>query len=808
MRLLENWVDQRIQQQVVDSPPSPHFLQTHPATTKKTFFDDTALSSTSQPSFHGHIFDGMGGTAAQERKGVTLKVLAHEISLSEHPYVSALPPSLPLPSSWLMGPQMSEEEVACVALKRLYSQYSKHLRSKAYEYLPYRLLSLITELRSVIHPFNTAQQDLSLREYESMVDRLYCDLLETLPVLCEYKATLQDLESNVYSTWRRLIELRRKQGFVSTRAILIAKNLHFSSTRPRPNPAEGKGDEKDDGDGPDDDGHASGGGAFNASSPANRYWKELLPALSSLPDLMKSAFEKSHPPLIESTNPSNMTLTPGQPPLSVSTPQKKSYSSVPPPSSIAKKVQTEKPLQHAKAIEMIESAVEYLSPPRVRETSSSDPHEVPHSSILPSLVYRLSNTGAITSDDLVPIEEAERRNKLRRVRVRIVLKVHGQIVSSSRNYQLQWPELKVTIDQLYELRVLRQAASVVFDLFVSYELKSSLLTCCAPLLAHETLVATVGVPLSQRLAPSADLTAHPALCYSPSIAWYEFMSQHLIDASHGRGLVYVNNKPTSNLSTIRLAGALLCGSEYDIAYDPLHNSITSPGYNTVDGVYGGDIAYIPPLDKGSGGLGGGGGRSLIGGKLDFTKEKDFFDLLPSLHLLDTHDPRNDLLVQHHLHGLLSGRLRQRNIFQFGGEYFASVYSEEGMSYGNYFKYQPSNRLQLLRLRELKPYLFTEPIPLSEELIKGSELFKKILLTESKAMMGRQQGGGSHLMVDYLREASGGDDGGLEGDGLDSEEEVTIPSDLLSRHALKANTFLSRVRDTQTVISRNARKKKV
>jgi hypothetical protein len=91
MRLLQNWIDQRTQQ------------QTHPATTKKTFFDnDSPNQSLVKSSVRGHIFDGMGGTAAQERKGVTLKILAHEVSLSDHPYVR-FSLSLPLPCPFLIS---------------------------------------------------------------------------------------------------------------------------------------------------------------------------------------------------------------------------------------------------------------------------------------------------------------------------------------------------------------------------------------------------------------------------------------------------------------------------------------------------------------------------------------------------------------------------------------------------------------------------------------------------------------------------------------------------------------------------------
>lgn len=708
---------------------------------------------------------------------------------------------------------MSEEEVAYVALKRLYSQYSKHLRSKAYEYLPYRLLSLIAELRSLTHPLSTALQDLSPKEYEILVDRLYCDLLETLPVLCEYKATLEDLETNLYSSWRKLVDIRRRQGFVSTRGFLIAKNLQYTNQMPdRSRERARKGQEQEE----DEEAHP-----LELNSSANEYWRVLLPELNSLPELMKSAFEKCHlsfgltTDLSSSSAPNPHFPTPNVHSSSAlssptQTPLKKSYSSLPPPSSIAKKVQDEKPIQHAKAIEMIESAVEYLTPPSDRNPSSSSSR-----SILSSVIYRLSNTGSITPDESVPLDEIERRNKLKRVRIRIVLKVHGQIVATSSNLQLQWPELKVNIDELYELRVLRQTANVVFDIFASYELKShSLIPCCSSLLVHETLVATVGVPLSQQQQrvglTTNDFTApSPALCYSPSIGWYEFTSQSLMDASRGRGLIYVNNKPTSNLSTIRLAGALLCGSEYDIAYDPVTNSIASNTNNPIDGVPWTDIAYIPASDS-SGGSGLSGAR-VIGGKLDFTKEKDFFDLLPSLHLLDTHDPKNDVIVQHQIQGLLSGRLRKRNIFQFGGEYFASLHKEsDGVSYGNYFKYQSSYRLQLLRLRELKPYLFTEPIPLSEEMIRTSELLKKILQMESK----KSSGGSNHYLVEYLKDQQDlNETEGRAGGVYDTEEEEDGVNDLMtadfhSRHLLKANTFLSRVRDTQIVVSRQARKKKV
>lgn len=55
---------------------------------KKSFFGDKDTSKERKQSASlGHIFDRQGTVVDQERKGVTLKVLANEIVLSDHPYV-------------------------------------------------------------------------------------------------------------------------------------------------------------------------------------------------------------------------------------------------------------------------------------------------------------------------------------------------------------------------------------------------------------------------------------------------------------------------------------------------------------------------------------------------------------------------------------------------------------------------------------------------------------------------------------------------------------------------------------------------
>lgn len=70
-----------------------------------------------------------------------------------------------------------------------------------------------------------------------------------------------------------------------------------------------------------------------------------------------------------------------------------------------------------------------------------------------------------------------------------------------------------------------------------------------------------------------------------------------------------------------------------------------------------------------------------------------------------------------------------DIFQLSGLNFSVPFGEEGETYLNYMKFQDSLRMKLLKLRETKPFLFTEPIPLSEQSIKSSELYKRIIAKE-------------------------------------------------------------------------------
>ena len=100
------------------------------------------------------------------------------------------------------------------------------------------------------------------------------------------------------------------------------------------------------------------------------------------------------------------------------------------------------------------------------------------------------------------------------------------------------------------------------------------------------------------------------------------------------------------------------------------------------------------------------------------------------------------------------------------------FTEGGESYQNYMRFKDGPRSQLLKLREQKPHLFTEPVPISDEAIKSSELYRRILSQNTPA--------NPLLNLDV----------GEQEDAVDVEKQSTAGS--------KLRSFLSRVRQSRVV----------
>lgn len=677
------------------------------------------------------IDDALDNDAAQSRtltslisKGATLKILIKEICLINHPY-------------------MSEEEVAFNELKALYLNYCGVFQNNAADFLATRIVNIAEQLQSLVKDSSIDSFSFS-NDDEMKLHLLYIDVIETLPALCSLKEMMDKLTNDLYASWSNLKAIRKKQGFVSTRANLVARKVEIKESR------DSKGNEKND-----EKLKVSGSEGVESS----KIWRHCQKNLKNLPNLVKSVqkyFNQKRTSALKA--------------------------SVGDEDSLAKNyyLNKEKPSnddQEVRVLEVIENAVEFLNECEI---------------LLPTVMFRLTATGNITPDNQVSAIELARREKLKRLLIHFQLKVNGQALAVSEKVEFQWPSLKADFNSLFELRVVEEPSDILLELFYSYKPKNNCLSCSV--FMSDVPIASIGIPLPQQkqLKSRSGTVSTPTFTIVPTIDWYAFCSQNMIVASRGRGTSEDN--PTSS---VRFEGSVLCGSQYDVGYDQPHESIMQR--DSFDGVSLGNAAWINeysnPKDARMADAKTFETRGRLAGDiLQFTKEKDFFDLLPQVNDIDINDPRNDGLVRQIRSGLLSGRNTQRDIFQLFGAQFTVMYGEENTDYSNFLRFQLNDRMKLLKLRDSRPYLFTEPIPLQQSAIRKNEVLRNILAREEREADEFKAGGTSSLHHALKR---------AESDGIiDAADEDRIANES------KKTSFIEQIRNSSLASSRKSRRKKV
>lgn len=178
------------------------------------------------------------------------------------------------------------------------------------------------------------------------------------------------------------------------------------------------------------------------------------------------------------------------------------------------------------------------------------------------------------------------------------------------------------------------------------------------------------------------------------------------------------------------SGSRISGSIFFISeYEPITRTQGVGGHS--DGVSADQLAHIPSPEVFA-------TKHLRNSPLhDFSREKDFIRLMPKLSELDINDPRNEHLLCLLLAagGAINGRnvvslssafASDKDIFRLAMDEYSLLLSEQGVSYANYVKFQQGMRIKLLQLRSKKPHMFSEPIPLSDGVLKRSDLYKSLL----------------------------------------------------------------------------------
>jgi hypothetical protein len=614
-----------------------------------------------------------------------LRLHVHQLSLKDFPLISL-------------------EEKKFNDMKSAFAVYRSLFEHQTLPYLALRVNTVLEELARLVGLSEGGGE--SLDEEELLLLRsLYYDLTETLPLLRELRGSMDTLTARLFEDWKEIKDIRRSSdGFHGTKANLVVRKLdpsaltHFDADA---GVDEGKGG---------DDSTDSASAAKSWAELHGRLgpsFAELLTKVQAL--LLESDLEMAKALRIgsdsdiaeETANALKGPRRPARPPRGGRG-----------AGGVSSSDETERPSATARspsgrAITSAGTKAEELRNKYIKAKS----HLIPVSSqiesiktVYPDYVLRLSEDGEATPQSQVDndIEESNRRSLMQKTQFKCVIRLNNKVITETKECSLNHSTLTVDVQQYFEFRVLHQPDSLFVDIYAMTPGFTSLLP-----LKTSVLVASVGVPFpgqhagaqsggsgySKKLSPSAHM-------FTPVAGWQHFSSPCAL---------FGDLKAPGVVSS----GAILCATEYDLVN--AEHASSNDASHRYDGVDETNLALLPPRSEGAGSKWG--NRFTIGGGLSSAQ------LLPNLMTMDPNDPRNAMLSGSRFDTVTT--YESRTLFEMSGE--TAVSFKEGLgSYNNYLSFKMGPRLQLLQLREIKPHLFSEPIPNTDEEVSKSALYKQIL----------------------------------------------------------------------------------
>lgn len=155
-----------------------------------------------------------------------LKLFLFQIYLTEHPYFNS-------------------EEKQYAILKELFNQYCSIFEQKSIEYLVYRIVNLFHSLKEIVVLLNInndksilnkklteiispkfSVSDLLSDEQFEELSNIYNDIITLLPSLQELCYSIHTLTNSLYDSWSQLKDIRNRQTYSTTPALLKLKKIH------------------------------------------------------------------------------------------------------------------------------------------------------------------------------------------------------------------------------------------------------------------------------------------------------------------------------------------------------------------------------------------------------------------------------------------------------------------------------------------------------------------------------------------------------------------------------------------------------
>lgn len=363
-----------------------------------------------------------------------LKIFLLQIVLRDHPF-------------------MNGEERAYAELKESFTQYSAMFQQKQLEYLANRIAFFAEELTTLIGIRR------ELTEEEAVQLQNCCrDVALFVPMMADASQRVHRLSREVYQLWKDVKERRRQQTFTTTTAYLKAKRVQSLFVVPSSTMMP----------------HAGNGPApEEAAGSSWRAYQEMIRRLSAnfatgmiILRKVQAQYvaEHKHQQEVAAKLRASSILGAAS---GITAPANASFV----------RVLTEE--EGGKMVALVEEAAA-----RLTEADG----------LFPDLLFQLSDAGVVTSDTLIPVEEVQRRQILRRLQYYAVIKVNGQEVMRTADIRLQYSStFLMDIRRYYEVQLVRIPHRLEVELYGRWPTRWESLWQ-----GGDYHIATVNIPLPKR----------------------------------------------------------------------------------------------------------------------------------------------------------------------------------------------------------------------------------------------------------------------------------------------------------------------
>ena len=408
----------------------------------------------------------------------------------------------------LAHPYLNLEETLYIELKRIYAHYRAIFEHRSILYISHRLCSLVAELKLFKARAAATPDDVD-EDHLATMACWYKEFVETLFLLMQVQTAMSVLSSSLYDTWKSIKQARRDQGFVCTRAALLARELqaatrnrarsaldtpeksrasspshsHYEGAEDKPLLGSAKKNRKDRDDSEIDDKNRN-----RLNSDMNAYKEDLnlyneftkllsediMVIFSWLQEQLAGAEKKRLEDSFVVRSDSN-----GEPDE-----ERTAF--------VAAKV-TEFEKKQSREFNEVKKVIDELK--AFTQNGNSSNNKTP--SFFPNAIFRLSGTASVTPDSECTVLERKRRLAISCTEFTLKLRVNGEQLSNQRCVgTVSYPSLAVNFNTSFELHVYHNPYDICLDVYMRLP---TTWVGMLPSVISSSLVASVGVPISMAL---------------------------------------------------------------------------------------------------------------------------------------------------------------------------------------------------------------------------------------------------------------------------------------------------------------------